>query len=62
MNGDLEKVEEMKSVIDFMIFSEKVIPQSLRLCNAFFTQMVIVGKFNEIDNRIPPHLDEDDIV
>ena len=62
MNGDLKIVEEMKLVIDLMNYSEKVIPQSLRLCNTFFTQMVIVGKCNEINNGKPPHLDEDDII
>ena len=62
LNGDLEIVEEMKSFIDWINFSEKVTPQSLRLCNTSFTQMNIVGKFNEINNRIPPHLDEDDII
>ena len=62
LNGDLEKVEERKSVIDSTIFLQKVIPQSLRLCNTFFIQMVIAGKFNDINNGIPPHLDEDDII
>ena len=62
LNDNLEKVEEMKLVIDSMNFSEEVIPQSLRLCNTFFTQMVIVGKCNEINNGIPSHSDEDDLI
>ena len=60
LNDDLEKVEEMKSVIDLMNYSEKAVLQTLRLCNTLFTVMVIVRKCNEINNGRPPHLDEDD--
>ena len=53
----------MESIIDSMNYSEKVIPQSLRLCVTFFTQMVIAGKCNDIsNNRMPPHIDVDDII
>ena len=34
----------------------------MRLCNTFFTQMVIVEKCNETNIGIPPHLDDDDII
>ena len=58
----MAKVEDMKSFIDSMNYLEKIIPQLLRLCYTFFTQMVIVGKCNESNIGIPPHLDEDDII
>ena len=40
-----------------MNYLEKVIPQSLILCNTF---MAIVGKYTESNIGLPPHLDEGD--
>ena len=52
----------MRSDVDSMNYSAKVIPQLLRLCNTFFTQMVIVEKYNKTNIVIPPHLDEDHVI
>ena len=53
----MERVEGIKSVIGSMKYLEKVIPQSLILCNTF---LVIVGKYTESIIGIPLPLDEDD--
>ena len=34
----------------------------MKLGDRFFTQLFIVGKLNEMDNEIPPHWDEEDIL
>ena len=38
------------------------VPASLRICNTFFTQMIIVGCFKSEGGFIPLHLDNDDHV
>jgi hypothetical protein len=49
-------------VYDHAIFSKKHILSSLRICDTFFTQMILVGSFNKTDGYIPSHKDNDDYV
>ena len=43
-------------------FSKKCITPSLRICDTFFTQMILVGSFNKTEGCIPSHKDVDDYV
>ena len=51
-----------QSIIKLINFSENKIPQSLRLEQIFFTQLVIVGDFVQHQNEIVSHFDEDNII
>ena len=57
-----KKIMEIQSIIKLIIFLENKIPQSLRLGQTFFTQLVIVGDFVQHQNEIVSHFDEDDII
>ena len=42
--------------------SQKNIPSCLRICNTFFTQMIVVGGLTSTYGDIPIHLDKDDCI
>ena len=52
----------IQSINKSINFSENKIPQSLRLGQIFFTQLVIVGDFVQHQNEIVSYFDEDDII
>ena len=43
-------------------FCKNIVPPCLRICNTFFTQMIMVGSFNSDCGRIPIHVDGDDFI
>ena len=50
------------SALERALFSKKHIPPCLRICDTFFTQMILVGSFSHREGNIPPHEDSDDYV
>lgn len=61
----LNHLEEGKSptsaiVLHHVLSSKQLIPPCLRICNTFFTQMILLGKEGENDGIIPLHVNEDD--
>ena len=57
-----KKTKEIGTTIELINFAEKKIPQSLRLGETFFTQLVIVGDMKQNQNEILAHFDEEDII
>ena len=60
--NDKEKTMEILYIIKLINFAENRIPQSLRLGQTFFTQLVIVGDMIQNENQILSHFDEEDII
>ena len=56
----LDKSEKSLFVRNKVRAAKKLIPPCLRICNTFFTQMIMVGSPNENSGQIPAHLDNDD--
>ena len=56
------KTQSTVSVLDHIKFSKEHVHPSLRICNTFFTQMIIVGCFKSTEGSIPPYEDNDDHV
>ena len=61
----LNHLEEDKSptsaiILDHVLLSKQLIPPCLRICDTFFTQMILLGKVGEKEGIIPIHVDEDD--
>ena len=54
---DERRIMELQSFILSIYFSEKYIPQSLRLRHMFFTQLIIVGDFVQYQNEIVSYFD-----
>ena len=52
----------MNAVVDSNNYSENIVAQSLIQGDVFFTQLVIVGKYDEMNNVNPPHFDEEYII
>ena len=57
----MRKNMNIQSIIKSINFLENKIPQSLKLGQTFFTQLVIVGDFVQHQNEIVSYFDEDDI-
>ena len=57
-----KKIMEIQSIIKSINFWENKIPQSLRLGQTFFTQLVIAEDFVQHQNEIVSHFDEDNII
>ena len=57
-----KKIMEIQSIIKSINFLENKIPQSLRLGQPFFTQLVIVEDRVQYQNEMVSHFDEDDII
>ena len=57
-----QKTQTSENVLKHIEFCKKIIPSSLRICDTFFTQMIMVGSFNSKEGNIPIHLDDDDFV
>ena len=59
----IDETTESSQFIQQMIHkSNTIIPASLRICETFFTQMIIVGHPAAVCGNIPIHLDKDDII
>ena len=54
------KSQSTEIIEQYIAFSKKHIPPCLRICNTFFTQMILVGCMDDQEGNIPPHHDEDD--
>ena len=50
------------SAFEHIGFSKNFVPPSLRICDTFFTQMILVGSFSKTEGSIPSHEDVDDYV
>ena len=57
-----QKTQTSENVLKHIEFCKKTIPQSLRICNTFFTQMIMVGSLNCHEGNIPIHVDDDDFI
>ena len=57
-----QKTQTSENVLKHIEFCKKNIPQSLRICNTFFTQMIMVGSFNYHEGNIPIHVNDDDFI
>ena len=57
-----QKTQTSENVLKHIKFCKETIPGSLRICNTFFTQMIMVGSFNCSDGNIPIHVDDDDFI
>ena len=51
-----------ESFYNHTISSKSNIPSTLRICDTFFTQMILVGSFNKTELCVPQHEDDDDYV
>ena len=54
--------QSTESVWNHIQASKRLIPPCLRICNTFFTQMIVVGSPSSTTGSIPPHLDSNDHV
>ena len=55
-----QKNQTSDNLLEMIRFCKKEIPSSLRICNTFFTQMIIVGCYKTNGGFIPLHMDNDD--
>ena len=53
------KSQSTEIIENYIEFSKKHIPPCLRICNTFFTQMILVGFMDYQEGNIPPHHNED---
>ena len=57
-----QKSQMSEKILQHIYFCKKHIPLCLRICNTFFTQMIMVGRFNCNKGFIPFHVDSDDFI
>ena len=57
-----QKTQTSEKILRHIDFCKKTLPESLRICNTFFTQMIMVGSFNYCKGNIPIHVDDDDFI
>ena len=57
-----QKTQTSEKVLKHIGFCKKNIPNSLRICDTCFTQMIMVGSFNSTEGNIPIHVDNDDFI
>ena len=57
-----DQTEYSLSLLKCIDFSIKNIPSCLRICDTFFTQMILVGDPNADHGEIPIHTDNDDYI
>ena len=57
-----DKTENSLSLLKCNDFSIKNIPSCLRICDTFFTQIILVGDPNADHGEIPIHTDNDDYI
>ena len=55
-----QKTQKSESILKHINYSKAMLPPCLRICNTFFTQMIMVGSSHTINGDIPLHLDKDD--
>ena len=53
--------EKRRYLLKILTQSMKLIPKDLRICNSFFTQLVLVGQMEE-EGSMPSHVDGDDYI
>ena len=49
------RTQSTVSVLDHIRFSKEHVHPSLRICDTFFTQMILIGCFKSTEGSIPPH-------
>ena len=55
------KSSDVQGLLNMIDFIEREVPKSLRICNTFFTQMVMCSDIN-VDSYMSKHLDEKDLI
>jgi len=55
-----QKSQTSEILLQHIEFCKNNVPPCLRICNTFFTQMILVGSSHCSNGNIPLHIDEDD--
>ena len=55
------QTDKRRYLLNILTKSMKLIPKELRVCNSFFTQMILVGEMDK-EGSMPSHVDGDDYI